>query len=309
MMRLLVTGATGFIGSRVAMRAARAGHEVQATARRPSRALERELGLSLTALDVLDPALGSRSLAADAIIHCATANDVVSRDAAAGIDLTVNGTRHVLELARRSGIPQVVFLSTLQVLGQELEGTIAEEAPPRCESPYALNHLMGEEACRTHERLHGGKVILLRPANVYGVPDVSSVDRSTLVPTCFVEQARTTGRIELRTSGRQRRNFVSTDEVASACLHVVDHLPMGCHAVTVGSNWVASIREVAEMVARVGTEVMGSPLEVEAPAGEERSNDFVLASRLDVLRPTRDASVQCMIRVIKRLFDGPARNP
>ena len=301
MSRILVTGASGLIGSRVAQRLAIAGHEVIATARRPTAQLEREIGLRVQRLDVLDP--GSDGADADALVHCATANDVLSRDFRAGIELGVMGTRNVLELAARRGIRRMLFLSTVQVYGTELSGTVSEDSPARCETPYALNHLLGEEVCRMHARTDGLEVSLLRPANVYGAPDASSVDRSTLVPTCFVKEAAATGRIALRSSGRQVRNFVSTDEVATACLHLVEHPVPGCQVVNVASRWQASIREVAEQVAAVHRERTGGDLPIEIGADEPDRNEFVLRSRLEFLQPTADESVREMTRVIGRLFD------
>ncbi|MDB6003600.1 MAG: hypothetical protein JWR15_587, partial [Prosthecobacter sp.] len=80
MKRILITGSSGYLGSRIAIRCRKAGHHVLATARTPTAGLEQALGLPVKALDVLDPATATLDLAADALIHCATASDIVSRD-------------------------------------------------------------------------------------------------------------------------------------------------------------------------------------------------------------------------------------
>lgn len=305
MKRVLVTGTSGFIGSRLAIRLAQAGCHVIATARTPSADLEKQLGLRVEPLDVLDPAIARRGIEADALIHCATANDIASRDFGTGVNLSVNGTRNVLELALHNGIREVQFLSTLQVYGTELEGEITEHTPPRCETPYALNHLLGEEVCRMYARVHPLDIDLVRPANVYGVPDASTVNRSTLVPMCFVKEALTTGKLCLRSSGRQQRNFVSTDEVADAALHLLAHpFGAGAHVVNVGSHWLASIRSIAEMVAAAYEQRTGTALPVEILSNApERGNEFLLRSRLDSIVPPAAASAASMTHVIRRLFD------
>jgi nucleoside-diphosphate-sugar epimerase len=135
MKRVLITGVSGYIGSRLALRATQAGHHVIATARRVTPVLKSALSMEVTSLDVLDSSTITRSFDADSIIHCATANDILSRDFAAGAALSVNGTRNVLEMALRNDIKDVQFFSTLQVYGTELEGTITEATPANCETP------------------------------------------------------------------------------------------------------------------------------------------------------------------------------
>jgi UDP-glucose 4-epimerase len=302
MSRVLITGCSGFIGSRLALRAKAAGIDVTASARSASAVLENELGMPVMPLDVLDPPESIPDV--DAIIHCATANDILSRDFEAGMRLSVTGTRNLMELAVRRGVRRAIFLSTLQVYGTELQGEIDEGTPVRCESAYALNHYFGEEVCRMVARNHGLDVVALRPANVYGVPDVSTVSRATLVPMCFVEEALNGGAVSLRSSGRQRRNFVSTDEVADVCLTLLADFPKGCQVVNAASNWLAGMREVAEETCRVYREKYGKelPLNILSDKPEE-GNAFTVNSRYGSLRGTVESSRDAMRGVISKLFD------
>lgn len=216
-MRVFVTGAAGFLGSAIAQELAAYGHEVTAAVR-PHR-LQQGLsvpGCQMAAWDALTPQQAIPPC--EAVIHCATSNDIVSRDFNAGIDLSLKGTYTLLQQAKAAGATRFIFLSTIQVHGTELQGNITENAPINCETPYALNHYLGEETCRMFAKTWPeAEIILLRPSNVYGVPSLPSVNRSTLVPMCFVKQAKKEGRITLRSSGRQTRNFVSTTEVAQTC--------------------------------------------------------------------------------------------
>jgi UDP-glucose 4-epimerase len=298
MNRLWITGAAGFIGSRLALRAAQAGHPVLASCRQRVPVLERTPGVQTRHLDVLDGKALQEPVEAEVLIHCATANDIISRDFFAGTRLTVEGTRNVLEAAVRAGIREVQFFSTLQVYGTELAGTITEATPPRCESTYGLNHLLGEEVCRYYAHQHGLKVALIRPANVYGVPDSPTVNRSTLVPLCFVRSALADGQIVLRTSGLQRRNFVSTDEIADLCLHLTGNLPAGVNVINAASHWSASIREIAQMVAEVrpGT---GIRVESEQPGSGKALR---IDSRWAHLRPGAEESAARMRATIRSLF-------
>jgi UDP-glucose 4-epimerase len=301
--RVLITGCAGFIGSRLAKRINGAGFEVVASARSPSPELARELGMPVMALDVLHAPDDVPQV--EVIIHCATANDILSRDFEAGLALSVCGTRNVLELARRRGVTRVIFLSTLQVYGTELAGEITEATPPCCESAYALNHFFGEELCRMYARNHGLDIAVLRPANVYGVPDVSSVKRTTLVPMCFVEEALNSGAVTLRSSGRQRRNFVSTDAVADVCLRLLEDFPQGLQVVNVASDWLCSVREIAEMTCEVYREKYGKPLPLSILSQEpQQGGHFAVGSRFSGLRCTIEESRSTMRGAISGLFDN-----
>lgn len=306
MSRILITGCSGFIGSRVAIRARQAGYEILACARRSSSTLEQELGMPITIFDVLNPIVISRKPhRIDAIIHCATANDILSRNFEAGVALSVHGTRNILEFAVIQGIKRIIFFSTLQVYGTELNGEISEDTPVCCQSVYALNHYYGEELCRMYARTHDLDIVLLRPSNIFGVPDTSTVKRDSLVPMCFVKEAIQNGEITLRSSGRQQRNFISTDEVADACLHLLINFPKGCKVVNLGSNWLSGIREIAEITQQIYSARYGKSLPLKILSVDPKiGNYFIVYSRIANLRPEVRESRQTMINTIERLFDS-----
>ena len=63
------------------------------------------------------------------LVHCATANDIVSKNDGAGVSLSVNGTINILNAAVRASISKVIYFSTAQVYGTELVGRINEKPP------------------------------------------------------------------------------------------------------------------------------------------------------------------------------------
>lgn len=305
MPNVMVTGASGLIGSRIVTMLRDHDLPVIATARRPTPQLSQDLGVDVHALDVLAARdFTANNAAIDCLIHCATANDILSKDVSRGMDLSVAGTWNVLELARSLGVSQVFFFSTFQVYGTELVGTIDETVPPHCESAYGLNHWFGEEVCRLFAEKHGMSIAVLRPANVYGVPVAATVNRQTLVPTCFVKAALEQQQLVLHSSGLQQRNFVSTEEVARACLHLVREPVQGYQIFNVCSAYNATIREVAELTAAVYGERFGRELPVQSLSELPRqSNVFVAQSRLRHLWSTAEQSRRQLRLTIENLFD------
>jgi nucleoside-diphosphate-sugar epimerase len=303
MARILITGASGYIGSCAARYLRERGHDVTATSRRNPERLAAELpGCETATLDVLsipDELEG----AWDVILHTATANDILSRDFAAGVALSSVGTKNVLALARRTGVGHVLFLSTLQVYGTELNGTLTEESPAKPETDYGLNHWFGEQVCELESARHGLRTTILRPANVYGCPVSRTVDRWSLVPTCFVREALASGKITLRSSGLQRRDFVSLRQVAAACGNVIDSTGTGCAVRNVATGETHSVLDAARWTV-AAFEAAGLPAPEVEILGEEprQANRFSVIS--SVTPPPAGGSVEAeMSSEISKLID------
>src|SRR5262245_35659537 len=109
--RVLVTGATGFIGRRLIDHLLGAGHEVVAAVRRPAPELDpdrvRIVAVRLDDREGLTVALEG----CDGVVHLAVATGTTSEREA--YDVNVVGTEHLLEAARRAGVGRFVFASTI----------------------------------------------------------------------------------------------------------------------------------------------------------------------------------------------------
>jgi UDP-glucose 4-epimerase len=277
--RVLVSGAAGFIGSYVTRYLLAQGVDVLATSRRLGEATRRQLaGASFLELDVTAPDLGALRVEADAIVHVATANDIVSRTPSAGILLSSVGTKNLLDLAVTNGISKFVCFSTFQVYGTELQGTITESSPLRCENDYGLNHVFAEQYVEMYSRLKQLVGVVLRPANVYGAISSADVNRWSLVPACFCRSAFREGKITMLSSGRQRRDFVSLEDVSRAVHAVLLHFPSVYEEYNVATGHTTSIREVAELVREIYQQRYEQALSLEVLSDTPlQANDFRVA--------------------------------
>ena len=304
--RVMLTGASGFIGSAVVRHLLCRGTHITPTARRSIDLLSHELGTTVLGFDVMGDlkAQAAAFEGSDTLIHCATPNDIQSRSDDGGMALGVTGTFRLIEEAVRLGITRVIYLSTIQVYGTELHGYVDEGTPVCCETPYSLNHYLGEEVCRLASLRYGIDAVVLRPSNVFGLPTVSTVSRSTLVPMCFVRDALATSSIELRSSGRQKRNFVSTSEVAESVRALLDNFPKGYQVINVVSGWNARIRDIASMVEEAWRTTRRDRISVsylsDLPA---EPRDFTVVS--NVLKPilSPEQSKSQMANVIMQLLE------
>lgn len=183
-MRVVVTGAAGFIGSTLVDRLLSEGHEVVgiddlSSGRLSNLESARDVNLSrpgafsLTTMDVRDPALVDVIAKAkpDAVCHLAAQIDVrVSvadplRDAA----INILGTINLLEAVRKAGKAKVVFTSSGgSIYGTPAKLPVSERAGVAPESPYAASKAASELYLTAFTAMYGIETVSLALANVYG---------------------------------------------------------------------------------------------------------------------------------------------
>ncbi|MCC6623949.1 MAG: SDR family oxidoreductase [Deltaproteobacteria bacterium] len=217
--RVLVTGALGYLGGRIAEHLASAPDtRLVLTTRDPARAPAIPFPHErVVALDLARPAPDDLCDGVDAIVHLAAPNEIsAAEDPESAIDTTVNGTLRVLARARQAGVRRIVYASTAHVYGAPLVGHLHEGVLPRPRHPYAIAHRAAEDVVLAS----GLEAIVVRISNGYGRPLWAGVDRWTLLVNDLCRQAVVHGALVLRSSGRQLRDFVTLGDVARA----VDHL-------------------------------------------------------------------------------------
>jgi 2-alkyl-3-oxoalkanoate reductase len=135
--RILVTGATGFIGGWIVDTLCKAGAEhAAAGVRHPSPRLD-GLPANLVHCDVRDRASLDKALAGiEVVIHCA-------RDP----DAMVEGTRNLLEAIRAAGVRRLVQMSSVSVYG-DATGVVTEDSPPAPIDGYGAAKVEEEKLCR-----------------------------------------------------------------------------------------------------------------------------------------------------------------
>lgn len=274
-MRIIVTGAGGFIGSVLCEQLLKEGHEVVRMFRKlPSKEGEISDSYEDFEYDVLSDNFPDILMSADALIHLAAANDIVSKNGREGIRLSVIGTKNVLDFAVNNGINKVVFFSTIQVLGSELQGLITEESAFYPENDYAANHVMAEMYTEMYARRGLLRAVSVRPTNVYGHFKLPTINRWSLVPACFCREAFFNKQITLRSSGKQIRNFVSVESVAGATRAVLANFPASYDVLNIGSKYHVTILEAAQLVKEVHDEMYPQPVQLllkgEQPQVENR---------------------------------------
>jgi len=167
-MKLLVTGATGKVGSRLARRLAERGDRERALVRDPMRAADlREPGIELVEGDLLQvDSLAAAVRGVDAVVHCAAFfRGATPEQAQAVNDL---GTRQLANVARDAAVNRFIFTSTGLVYGSNGGRLAREDDPCAPTAAYPVSKLAAE---RFLLALEGLDVRVLRLPFVYGDGD------------------------------------------------------------------------------------------------------------------------------------------
>lgn len=177
-MRALVTGATGFIGGRVAAKLVEKGWDVTALVRSPERAAGlRDIGVGLVPGDVTEPAtLPGPMKRADAVFHLAAWYALGVSDRHGMYRTNVRGTEFVMDAATEAGVPRVVYCSSVVVYGPGLLSEVRDESARRPSSGFGS--LYEETKWHAHEKVReragaGAPVLTVMPGAVYGPGDTS----------------------------------------------------------------------------------------------------------------------------------------
>jgi len=174
-MGVLITGGTGFIGSRLAAACREAGRDVRVIGQENTEAEGdnarwlQEQGVDLVLGSVADAdLLREASSGIDTIYHLAAAQHEANVPDSHFRDVNVEGTRRVLEAAAQAGVRRVVHGSTIGVYGA-LQGTIDEQTPCRPDNIYGVTKLEGESVVRSF----GDRVpsVIVRISETYGPGD------------------------------------------------------------------------------------------------------------------------------------------
>jgi len=179
-MKIFLTGATGFIGGRLARRLRAAGHEVTALVRSPEKAGDlRALGVTLAPGDITDAACVRAAMrGADQVFHVAAWYKVGVRDRSPAWPINVGGTRHVLEAMRELGVVKGVYTSTLAVFSDTKGRTVNESYRPhvtRWLSEYDRTKHAAHFEVALPMMEQGLPLVIVQPGVNYGPGDTSVV--------------------------------------------------------------------------------------------------------------------------------------
>lgn len=164
---VLVTGATGFLGSALVRRLVAEGAHVRALARSPRKAEAiREIAEIVTG-DITDAGgVQEAAQGCDYVFHAAAAFRQWEEQQRVNVD----GTHNVALAAANASVQRLIHVSSIAVYGYEADGVIVEEQPltPTPNEPYSITKAEAEHIVREISEQHGLSYAIIRPGMIYG---------------------------------------------------------------------------------------------------------------------------------------------
>jgi farnesol dehydrogenase len=233
-LKVLVTGVTGYLGGRVAMRLAEAGHEVRGFVRDRSRWADSPKGAEAVVGDVLDAgALRRATAGCDAVVHCAAMVKVWAKDNSEFDRVNVGGLRHVLDAAKATNA-RVFYTSSFIALGPTDGATFDEDTPRVAGQPhndYERTKLAADRVAR-EAAADGFSIVRLYPGVVYGP---GSITAGNHVVKNLILHAR--GKVPgLLGAGDRRMSFAYIEDVASGFAAALERAKDGSAYILGGDN-------------------------------------------------------------------------
>ena len=271
-MRILVTGASGFIGRHVVAELTSAGHQVTALSRQAS-------ALPLTApdgtpgyiqADVLSEDARRAASAAEATVHLAGRGDVQAsfREPFEYNRLNALGTLNILEGARAGG-GHVILASTQRVY-QPSGHPLCEESPLGPTDPYAVSKLVAEQWCRMYADQLSVPTTVVRLFSVYGPGQIGQGNSG--VVSIFLARAQAGDPLIVHAD--QQRDLTWVGDVARGIRRAIETPPSGDNlgrVYNLATGTGTTLYDLAQQVCAT----VGSTSEVVAPSESSPEGDCV----------------------------------
>jgi GDP-L-fucose synthase len=176
---------------------------------------------------------------------------------------------NVIHEAWRAGVKRLLFLGSSCIYPRDCPQPIREEyllsGPLESTNrAYALAKIAGVEMCWSYNRQHGARFLAVMPTNLYGQGDRYDLENSHVLPALIrkIHEARQSGarQVILWGSGRPRREFLLSDDMAEACVFLMQLpgaefgrlvAPAQAPLINIGAGADQSIAELAALIAEV----------------------------------------------------------
>jgi dihydroflavonol-4-reductase len=247
--RALVTGATGFVGSRLVHWLVRDGVPVRALARSKERARDRlPSGVELVEADLTTEFDAAAAVDGCGVIyHLATTHNTQGDDPTIHRAVHVDGTQRLLEATRAAGIRRFVHCSTMAVHGSVGDEPGDESWPHRPEDPYEDSKSAGDKLVENYGRQLGVPVTIARPTAIYGPGDQRLLKLFSMVSR---------GRFVMLGPGSNKYQMVYVDDLVRGLRRMADRASAVGEAFILGGSEQPTLRELVRLIAQT----LGAPV-------------------------------------------------
>jgi NAD dependent epimerase/dehydratase len=255
-MKVLVTGAGGFIGSHLAEKCVERGLEVRALVRYNSKnywgwleSSERREDMDIVTGDVRDyDSVAAQVKGVDAVFHLAALIGIPYSylSPLSYVQTNVVGTYNILQASRDFGTRQVIITSTSETYGTAQRVPIDESHPIVAQSPYSATKIAADQLALSYYRSFAVPVKIVRPFNTYG-PRQSA---RAIIPNIISQLLADPGMVKVGNL-TPTRDLTYVEDTASAFLDVMNAEGLEGQVVNVGMNQETSVKDLIDIISGI----------------------------------------------------------
>lgn len=240
MKKILVTGATGFIGKHLCRKLLKLGYDITAISFEEG-AID---GKKVFALDITDRKAVEKyfnNKKFDIIFHLAAVREGAERC------MLVNGlgTLNILEQLKKESVGKIIYASTIEVYGrQKKTSVISEKVIPCPDTFYGIGKILGEYYCRNYFNGFKTPYICLRFTSVYGKNQISP----SVVET-FINRAEKNQDIVIHGKGEGKVDLIFVEDVINVLIMAGNSKKIGVF--NIGSDSIISIKDLANAIREI----------------------------------------------------------
>jgi UDP-glucuronate decarboxylase len=251
-MKILIAGGYGFIGSFIADRLYREGHDIYILDNLSNGTAENiRFRHKSFQLDIEKEECETifRSNFFDVVIFAVTNSNIISsfskpiKDSIA----SVIGLENLLHLSGKYNVPKFIFLSSTAVYGEGYDDKLTEASECNPISPYGYHKLLGENLCHKWSELYNFSTTILRISSVYGPSDNRSIERGAI--SILIENTIQQKNFHIYGDGDQRRDFIYVEDVADAVFRVITSDVYGTY--NLSSNYPVTINDLVRRLEKL----------------------------------------------------------
>jgi len=255
-MKILITGAAGFIGSHLVETCFEVGYEVKAFVRYNSKnswgwleQFEHKQHIEIIAGDIRDyDSVYAAAQGCEAVFHLAALIGIPYSYVSplAYIRTNVEGTYNVLQAARDLNLENVLFTSTSETYGSAQYVPIDENHPMVGQSPYSATKIAADQLALSFYRSFDLPVKVVRPFNTYG-PRQSA---RAIIPTIITQILH--GQKEIRLGNlAPTRDFTFVKDTVTGFIEIFKSRELFGEITNIGMNMEISVKELASLIAKL----------------------------------------------------------
>lgn len=308
-MKIVITGASGYIGSRLCLFLSEKGHDITAVcaSKIPQKKSWTEKVKQFIVGDIRDEIILEQisDVKADILIHLISLDHHDSEKKPNYVsDINVQPTWNLLEACTAKGLKKFIYFSTIHVYGKNQRGHVIENQKVTPYNAYALTHALSEEICNYYNRKTETECINIRLSNSYGEPIFFDAKCWSLIVNDLTRCAFENKKIILNGDGSPVRDFIHYSDICNAIDSLVENNIKNENTLHLSSSNSISMLDVAIKVKEVYFEIYGEEIPVFINKNE-RVTEFITNKNSTKVNSISNTLIgKHSIKIDKNLKDG-----